>query len=1154
MNRLERMIRPALFLFIAIAVVQSAIAQPPNDNASSPATLPPATSCSPLSGTLFKANSGLPASDCGNTYDVWYSMTVPANTTSLTIDVTPAGNLTSSNTFFAVYNGPANNPTLVPATTCTAAGTSLALTTLTPLSTYYVRVFTTSAPTSNPSKDWTFDICATYIVPPSNDDCTNATALPMGTATAGTVWKASASTGIPVGCASGTPDDDVWYKFTATASNVSLTLSGVGSDLSTSGALMQLFSGTCTALTSIACAGTSTLYATGLTVGASYHVRVYSAGAGSIGTAAAGSVFTITASVPSALTSGSVQGGRMSEVFQQTILSPANDLNDPWEVTYGPDGYLWVTEAKGYKVYRMDPATGVKVAVLDISQNSTFLTDTSRGFNVQFTQSSLNTIKANLWPQGGFAGLAIHPKFLDPVSPKNYIYVSYVHSYVKTVTSPANGGIIFKNRVVRFTYNTSTGKLESPVSLCDTLPGSSDHNSQRMIIAPVNGADYLFYAAGDMGAGQFDNTYRTNNAQNTASYEGKILRFNLEPDTDTDSLDKWIPSDNPFNGTTQSAVWSTGIRNNQGFAYAKINGTDFLYGSSHGPFSDDEINVIEKAKNYGHPIVIGFNDGNYDNAKAGPAASSLPLITSEASNVSSVIGTATYRDPIFSFYPAPKGNTTTTGTIQYIYNQVNTGNNANASWPSEAPSGLDVYTNSSIPGWKNSLLAASLKGGKIIRLKLNTSGGISSSNDTVSYFRSVNRFRDVALSPDGKSVFAIVDKSSVTSGPTNGTPMVSACAGCVIKYTFMGYSTVNSRSSISSSVDVSAGTANNCTAANSITIDATNNNLWVPITGSDGNIVAEINANGNNLGTVTTSFYNNSGSVRENASKRLYADRNITITPQTQPSSAVSIRLYLTAAELNALKTATNSNGKSSGVSSIADVAIYKNSDACGSAMTATTTLVTPTIREAFGGNYVLQADISSFSSFYFANPSMVLPLQLLQFKGTVQNNAVVLNWETVNEMQTAYFAVERSLDGVAFTGIGKVSAAGYSSDKKAYGYRDAEFRQLPTPTTYYRLKMMNVDGSWTYSNVVSFAHTTPASVFVFPNPVRQKLTVSFSQFGFPVTLQITDLSGRVLYTEKKWHAVSEVDVSRWKPQVYLLKVIDGGNKLVATEKFEKIN
>src|SRR6202007_2796962 len=118
--------------------------------------------------------------------------------------------------------------------------------------------------------------------------------------------------------------------------------------------------------------------------------------------------------------------------------------------------------------------------------------------------------------QGGFAGMALHPKFLDPVSPKNFVYVSYVHTYVGG-SSP--NGIFYTNRLVRFTYNTGTGKLESPVSLCDTLPGSNDHNSQRMIIAPVGGTNYLFYAQGDMGAGQLSDQWRPNKAQNSDSYE-----------------------------------------------------------------------------------------------------------------------------------------------------------------------------------------------------------------------------------------------------------------------------------------------------------------------------------------------------------------------------------------------------------------------------------------------------------------------------------------------------------------------------------------------------------------------------------------------------------------------------------------------------------
>jgi trimeric autotransporter adhesin len=320
----------------------------------------------------------------------------------------------------------------------------------------------------------------------------------------------------------------------------------------------------------------------------------------------------------------------------------------------------------------------------------------------------------------------------------------------------------------------------------------------------------------------------------------------------------------------QSAVWACGMRNNQGFAYNSE--TNKMYGSSHGPFSDDELNIIESGKNFGHPLVIGFRaDGNYNNAKAGPSASSLPLIGSENTNATNMgVG---YQDPIYSFYPAGAGNTSTFWSIQYIYtNQNYTGNpagsgspaptglaqNVNIHWASEAVSGLDIYTGSLIPGWKNSILAACLKGGRVMRLKLNTAGTSvvsTEGGDTISHFRSVNRFRDIAISPDGKNIFVVIDSSSVTSGPTTNNPMVSACRGCLQRYTFLGYTDNAGVSDISTSIPIGPGLSNSLSNGTTITIDATNNNLWVPITDSLGNILAEIKANGNNLGTVTSTFY-----------------------------------------------------------------------------------------------------------------------------------------------------------------------------------------------------------------------------------------------------------------------------------------------------------
>ena len=562
-------------------------------------TLTPASTCVAVSGNLKNAIGATPAPVCGSgtAYSVWYKFTATSTTASITINSFGSGLTLGFTPYLEIFSGTCGGLISLNCVQATSGSASIIQSGLLVTTVYYVRVYTTTQGTGNPLAQWDFNICIQNA--PANDDCSGAVTLSNGvTNNSGTVWLATTSSGIPVGCATGNPDDDVWYKFTPSGIYLTVSLSAIGTNLSTSGSRIQVFSGTCGSLSSVAC-GTTTVTTT-VTSGATCYIRVYSAGTGSIGGIASGSAFSITAS---ATAQTMVTSGRMKEVYQQTILSGANLIADPWEVIYGPDNYLWITEAKGYKVYRMDPNTGSKTTVLDISQGSTFFSAPDNAFNAQFIIATNN-------PQGGLAGMALHPKFMDATTPQNYVYVSYVHTYVGG-SSPT--GIFYTNRLVRFTYNTGTGKLESPVSLCDTLPGSSDHNSQRMIIAPVGGTYYLFYASGDMGAGQFGNRLRAQKAQNQASYEGKILRFNLISDGDA-GLAAWIPNDNPYAST--SAVWSMGIRNNQGFAYDTAR--NILYGSSHGPYTDDEINIIEPAKNYGHPLVIGFAaDNNYNGSTAG---------------------------------------------------------------------------------------------------------------------------------------------------------------------------------------------------------------------------------------------------------------------------------------------------------------------------------------------------------------------------------------------------------------------------------------------------------------------------------------------------------------------------------------------------------
>ena len=378
--------------------------------------------------------------------------------------------------------------------------------------------------------------------------------------------------------------NDVWYKFIAKTKRPIITISNIGVGWGgIANVKIQLLSGTCGSFTEVACASGGTLTPSlinSLAEGTTYYIRVHN----NTTTVAANSTFDI------CVTDAFQKGSRMNEIFSRTVLSPALVMNYPWEITYGPDDSLWITEARGYKVSKMNAANGGKRTVLDLSFGSTFFGTSGTGDDTLYAQQSVASWNTSGWPQGGFAGLALHPGFGTSTG-KDFVYVTYVWKYLSG--SGTKTGVFYQNKLVRFTFNAANGRLESPAVLDWNLPGSSDHNSQRLIIAPVvkNGAPYLFMSEGDMGAGQFGNRDRPNNAQNSNSYEGKILRFNLEPDADP-GYAKWLPNDNPYSPT--SAVWSVGIRNNQGFAYDTAN--NILYGSSHGPYSDDEINAIQGKK------------------------------------------------------------------------------------------------------------------------------------------------------------------------------------------------------------------------------------------------------------------------------------------------------------------------------------------------------------------------------------------------------------------------------------------------------------------------------------------------------------------------------------------------------------------------------
>jgi hypothetical protein len=287
-------------------------------------------------------------------------------------------------------------------------------------------------------------------------------------------------------------------------------------------------------------------------------------------------------------------------------------------------------------------------------------------------------------------------------------------------------------------------------------------------------------------------------------------------------------------------------------------------------------------------------------------------------------------------------------------------------------------------------------------------------------------------------------------------------------------------------VPVAEGTANSCQALPSVLIDANNNNKWVPIVDSEGNVLAEIMANGNNLGQVQASVYVHSGSQREDSKRRIYLDRSISLSPANQPTTPVSLRLYIRSQEFETLKQATNSQGQPSGISQIGDLSIYKMPTDCGEAFTELQNRLTSTAA-SWSADYVLTTQVNSFSTFYFAPTAAEapLPVEFLTFTAEIRGKDAELNWQTAHERDILQFDIERSVDGTNYSVVGNSNPVNQAGTQN-YRFTDPRVTDLGVNRLYYRIRERDLDGRFTYSKeaVVNIPFGGE-KISLYPNPVQ---------------------------------------------------------------------
>jgi glucose/arabinose dehydrogenase len=143
----------------------------------------------------------------------------------------------------------------------------------------------------------------------------------------------------------------------------------------------------------------------------------------------------------------------------------------------------------------------------------------------------------------------------------------------------------------------------------------------------------------------------------------------------------------------------------------------------------------------------------------------------------------------------------------------------------------------------------------------------------------------------------------------------------------------------------------------------------------------------------------------------------------------------------------------------------------------------------------------------------ITLPVRLLYFRGILQNNATQLEWSTSAETNSDHFVIERSLDGVSYTDIGTIKSTGNSSVNNVYTYSDINAVTQQGNTIYYRLRMVDIDGSAKYSDVVSIALSEKVEkISVVPNPIQGISKVYITVInGGTANWKVVDNSGVVV-------------------------------------------
>jgi aldose sugar dehydrogenase len=236
--------------------------------------------------------------------------------------------------------------------------------------------------------------------------------------------------------------------------------------------------------------------------------------------------------------------------FEFEVDTLTTEMQNPWGIVFLPDSRMLITD---------------RIGEIRVIKDGKLLEEKLQGVPKVLARG-----------QGGLLDIQLHPDYTT----NGWIYLSY--------SKPVGTDTTATTVIARAKLDGNSLVQLEELFQADPVAKTFHHYGSRIVF---DGKGYMFFSSGERGTKE--------NSQTLENHLGKIIRLHD---------DGKVPTDNPFVGNPKAKpeIWSYGHRNPQGLYYDKSTGT--LWEHEHGPKGGDELNIVEKGKNYGWPVITyGIN-------------------------------------------------------------------------------------------------------------------------------------------------------------------------------------------------------------------------------------------------------------------------------------------------------------------------------------------------------------------------------------------------------------------------------------------------------------------------------------------------------------------------------------------------------------------